>query len=79
MTEKLYQCDLSQGTARTQGYIPERAAKVGAMVEIKTDGFSGLWRVDNVADKASPKEVVKRYEEMSRNAFGSIEGQKGAR
>lgn len=76
--DKLYQCDLSQGTTRTRGYIPERAAKVGAMVEIKDKGFDGLWRVDSVSDKASPKEVVKRYEEMSRNAFGSIHGQKPA-
>lgn len=77
--ENLYQCELSQGTTRTHGYIPERAAKVGAMVEIKEAGFDGLWRVDSVSDKASPKDVVKRYEELNRNSFGSIHGQKGAR
>lgn len=79
MSELLYQAELSQGTTRTRGYIPERAAKVGAMIEIKEAGFDGLWRVDSVADRASPKEVVKRYEEMSRNAFGSIDGQKSAK
>ena len=77
--ENLYQCELSQGTTRTRGYIPERAAKVGSLVEIKDNGFEGLWRVDSVSDRASPKEVVKRYEEMSRGAFGSIDGQKPAR
>lgn len=79
MTELLYQARLSQGTTQTHGYIPERAAKVGAMIEIKEAGFDGLWRVDSVADRASPKEVVKRYEEMSRNAFESIAGQKAAK
>ena len=79
MTELLYQATLSQGTTRTHGYIPERAAKPGKLVEIKEDGFEGLWHVDSVADRASPKEVVKRYEQMSRGAFGSIAGQKTAK
>ncbi len=77
--ELLYQCTLSQGTTRTIGYIPERAASIGKIVEIKDDGFEGFWRVESVSDKASPKEVVKRYDEMSRNAFGSIHGQKAAK
>lgn len=46
---KYFQCDLSQGTTRTTAYIEERGAIVGKSVEIKEEGFSGRWTVDQVS------------------------------
>lgn len=67
-----YQCELSQGTGRTRGYIEERGAKVGCLVEIKDAGFDGLWRVDAVADTGISEEKMRADQKMNRNAFASI-------
>jgi hypothetical protein len=69
-----YQCELSQGTGRTRGYIEERGAKVGAMVEIKDAGFDGLWRVDAVSSTGISEEKMRADQKMNRNAFASIAG-----
>ena len=67
-----FQCELSQGTGRTRGYIEERGAKQGVMVEIKDAGFHGLWRVDAVADTGLSEEKMRADHAMNRNAFASI-------
>lgn len=67
-----YQCDLSQGTTRTCGYIEERAAKPGVQVEIKEPGFTGLWTVDAVSDKGISEEKLRADQRMNRNVFPSI-------
>lgn len=67
-----YQCDLSQGTGRTRAYIEQRGAIVGKRVEIKDDGFTGLWNVDNVADKGVEISALREEQRKSRNAFASI-------
>lgn len=72
MTTTYYQCDLSQGTTRTHGYIEERAAIPGAQVEIKEPGFDGLWTVEAVSDKGISEEKLKADQRMNRNAFASI-------
>jgi hypothetical protein len=72
MTKLYYQCDLSQGTTRTHGYLEERAAIPGAQVEIKDEGFGGLWTVDAVADKGISEEKLRADQRMNRNAFASI-------
>jgi hypothetical protein len=72
-----YQCELSQGTGRTRGYIEDRGAKVGAMVEIKDNGFNGLWRVDAVSETGISEEKMRADQQMNRNAFGSIEPMRG--
>jgi len=69
MTEKTYfQCDLSQGTRRTHGYIEARGARIGARVEI--DGE--FWTVDSVASQGMSEERMKAEQRMHRNAFASI-------
>jgi hypothetical protein len=72
-----YQCELSQGTGRTRGYIEDRGAKVGAMVEIKDNGFNGIWRVDAVSETGISEEKMRADQQMNRNAFGSIEPMRG--
>jgi len=67
-----YQCDLSQCSARTTGYIEDRGAKLGAHVEIKEPGFDGLWLVEQVADRGVDASVLREKQRMDRNAFGSI-------
>jgi hypothetical protein len=68
-----FQCSLSQGSARTQAYIPERGAGVGKMIEIKDDGFDGLWKVDQVADKGIDERALREKQARDRDPFGSIE------
>lgn len=51
------QCYFSQGDKRTSGWIAERGAKIGALVELDNDGF---WRVDAVGDTAQSREEVDR-------------------
>lgn len=61
-----FQADLSQGTARTHGYVEQRAAQIGNMVEIVDPGFSGLWRVDSVSDKGIPEKQLKESQRLQR-------------
>ncbi|MCV9965106.1 hypothetical protein OIU34_24745 [Pararhizobium sp. BT-229] len=68
-----FQCSLSQGSARTQAYIPERGAGVGKMIEIKDDGFDGLWKVEQVADKGIDERALREKQARDRDPFGSIE------
>jgi len=70
---KYFQCSLSQGTGRTQAFIEEKGAIVGALVEIKSDEFHGLWRVDAVGDIGVDEEKVKAKQVMNRNAHPSLE------
>jgi hypothetical protein len=68
-----FQCSLSQGTARTHAYIPERGAILGKLIEIKEDGFSGLWKVEQVANKGMEERALKEKQARDRDPFGSIE------
>jgi hypothetical protein len=68
-----FQCFLSQGTARTQAYIPERGAGVGKLIEIKDDGFIGLWKVEQVADRGIGERALREKQARDRDPFGSIE------
>jgi len=64
---QLFQCNLSQGTARTHGYIEARGAKVGKLVEIKDPGFEGLWRVDQVSSKGIEETVLREKQRKDRH------------
>lgn len=67
-----FQCSLSQGSARTQAFIPERGAGVGKLIEIKDDGFTGLWRVDQVPEKGIDEKALRDKQARDRDPFGSI-------
>ncbi len=62
-----YQCALSYGGTKTMGWIPERASKVGFKVELKTDGFSGFWNVDQVFQIAVTKAYLDKKETVRRD------------
>lgn len=76
MTELLYQAELSQGATRTRGYIPERAAKVGAMIEIKEEGFEGLLNLTiklgyfGYSLIVTAGEIVAQFDLRTDNRFG---------
>lgn len=68
-----FQCSLSQGTARAHAYIPERGAGVGKLIEIKDDCFTGLWKVEQVADRGIDERALREKQARDRDPFGSIE------
>lgn len=67
---KYYQCNLSQGSGRTQAYIEERGAIAGARVELK--GVEGLWVVDQVSDIGIDEDRLREKQSMNRNAHPSL-------
>lgn len=67
-----FQCSLSQGETQTHAYIEERGAKVGSRVEIKEQGFDGLWTVTQVSDKGIEDFHLRDLQKMNRNSLGSI-------
>jgi hypothetical protein len=60
-----YQCKLSQDTTTDVAYIEARAAKLGALVEVK--GYEGLWRVDQVGDKGIEGILLSTMQKNGRN------------
>lgn len=71
-TMMYFQCELSQGNRRTRGYIEQRGAIEGRLVSIKDDGFDGLWRVDQVADRGVDERALREKQARDRDPFGSI-------
>lgn len=67
---KYYQCKLSQGSGRTQAYIEERGAILGALVELK--GIGGLWKVDSVPTVGIEEDRLRDKQAMNRNAHPSL-------
>jgi hypothetical protein len=65
-----YQCDLANGTARTHGYIEEKAATVGKKVKLlDSDDPNVYWEVIAVADKGLSEEELKKIQGLNRNWF----------
>ena len=62
-----FQCTLSQGTGRTSAYIEQRGARVGKLVEILEDKFSGLWEVISVSDRGVSAEYLREKQRKDRN------------
>jgi hypothetical protein len=69
-TKNYRQCGLAQGNQRSQGWIEERGAKLGAKVEIEELG--GMWEVIGVGDTVLSREEMLAKQKANRNAFGSI-------
>lgn len=69
-----YQCRMSEvnGTGRTVGWIPERGAKVGKLVELKDLG-NALWRVDHVGMPGLDDKVLAEKQARDRKSLASIE------
>lgn len=62
-----FQCTLSQGTGRATGYIEQRGAQVGKLVEVKEAGFTGLWSVDSVSDRGVSDEYLREKQRKDRH------------
>ncbi len=66
------QCELSRGTFKTTGFIPEWAAKIGNMVELP-DFDGDFWRVDSVG-VVLPKGQLRIQERAFKEFQGSTRG-----
>lgn len=64
---QLFQCTLSQGTARTTAYIEARGASVGKSVQIKEDGFEGRWIVESVGSHGIEETVLREKQRKDRH------------
>lgn len=64
-------CGLSQGDARSVGWIEEWGAVVGARVSIDELG-DGLWEVTGVGDTVRTKSEVHEVEARSRKPFTAM-------
>lgn len=67
---KYYQCELSQGSTRTTGWIEARGAKVGSEVELRDDW--GWWTVTKVFTPPIESNDLKAKQERDRNCFASL-------
>ena len=62
-----FQCTLSQGTGRTSAYIEQRGAQMGKLIDVKEDGFTGLWRVESVSDRGVDAEYLREKQRKDRS------------
>jgi hypothetical protein len=67
----MYQCRLRNGVSETVGWIPERSAKVGLMVELIADDGK-LWDVVEVYQPGMSEESLRKKQERDRNSLPSI-------
>ena len=61
MEEQYFQCTLTKGEETTIGWIEERGAFVGAIVEL-LDLDGEFWTVTIVGDKSLPKSLIRENE-----------------
>lgn len=73
--ERYRQCGLSQGNARTIGWIAERGAKLNARVEIEELG--GFWQVTGVGDTVHSKTEMREAEARGRQSFTALKSYRG--
>lgn len=73
MTQMYYWCNLHNGVKHTAGYIEDRAAKVGNVVEmIDLDGK--FWTVDTVVGSGVTKKYVRDNEMNFKGFQASLKG-----
>lgn len=68
-------CGLAQGNSRSQGWIEERGAKLGARVEIEELG--GFWDVTGVGETVRTKSEVREAESRGRQSFTALKSYRG--
>lgn len=71
MSEYMYQCRLTREDTTTVAYIDQKAARVGARVELK--GEEGLWTVVSIGD-CKEAEWVRANENRFKEFQGSLKG-----
>ena len=65
--EIFHQCELSRGTDRTVGWIPQRGAKVGAVVELAEDGYK-TWLVTSVSQETKTASQLRFHRNANKHA-----------
>ena len=67
------QCRLARGATQTIAWIEARGAKLGALVELKSDGFiDGIWTVAEAFHPGLEAAALQRKQANDRGAFASI-------
>ena len=69
-------CGLSQGQQRSQGWIEERGARLGASVEIEELG--GFWEVTGVGETVRTKAEINEAEQRGRKPFSALKAYRTA-
>ena len=67
---RYFQCRLQQGNAHAVGWIEERGAKRGGLVEIPELG--GAWRVITVSDLPVPDTWLREKQRLDRKGMPDI-------
>lgn len=68
-------CTLAQGNQRSSGWIEDRGAIMGAMVEIEELG--GFWEVTGVGSKELTREEMHEQESRARKPFTAMKSYRG--
>lgn len=68
-----YQCRMRRGDAETVGWIEERAARLGAEIQLLS-GDGQFWRVVEVYHPGLEDDVLRAKQANDRNALPSIIG-----
>jgi hypothetical protein len=67
----MYQCRLRRGDAEIVGWISERGAKLGALVEL-IDDDNKLWEVVKVYLHGMDESLLKERQRLDRGSLSSI-------
>jgi hypothetical protein len=67
---RYFQCRLQQNNAMTVGWIEERGARIGALVEIPELG--GLWRVTTVCPRPLDASWLREKQRVDRKGMPDI-------
>ena len=65
-----FQCRLQQNNATTVGWIEERGAKCGALVEIPELG--GFWRVVSICSQPAEADWLRQKQRLDRKGMPDI-------
>lgn len=68
--KKYLQCRLGRGKSETTGWIEERGAKKGCVVELLPS--RDWWKVAEVFGHAIPEDLLKEHQKLNRGSLPSI-------
>lgn len=70
MSKKYFQCRLQKGASETTGWIEERGAKAGAVVELLPS--RDWWKVAEVFGHGIPENLLKEHQRLHRGSLPSV-------
>jgi hypothetical protein len=72
-----FQCRLQEieSDRFTVGWLPERGAKAGSVVELKSEGFEAKWVVTEVYPGGLSYAQLREHQKLNRDSLSSIASQ----